>query len=689
MRAASKSPAFPQPPCGAHPRSLGGPARHPARVLAAAGGLVRHRARGLVAVIAAMAAGAAFTAVSATAASADSPSAGAALAGATAASSLCPGANVPSLGPYVCVFNDSMSQSAIQGDLNAIATQQVPVASQFSSQRYAIFFEPGTYGSAASPLVFQVGYYTEVAGLGYMPQDTVVNGAIDVFNDLCTAGTTNCNSDVNFWRSLSNLTLNVDLPSSPPAYAPPALDASGTGCANSAEMWSVSQAAPIRRAIINGSVVFQDYCSSDNYASGGFIADSEVSGDLDFYGNQQYMVRNSDIGGANGCPNGLWNMDYSGVEGAPSPVFTGTCQQNTVLSASPVTEEEPFLYTDARGSLRVFEPALQHDSSGPSWASGTEAGRSVSVRTFFVASPTTPVPAINAALALGRNLILTPGVYDLNQPIVVSRADTVVLGLGFATLVPEHGNAAMIVASNVGVRLSGLIIDAGPVDSPVLLSVGVPGLGASAGAAADPDAIQDVFFRIGGAETTPVSANVSLLDNADYSIIDDVWAWRADHGNDVGWTDNTADTGVVVTGNDVTAYGLAVEHYQKYEVIWGGQGGTDVFFQNELPYDPPSQSAWMATPTQDGYPAFLVTGNVRTFQGYGLGSYVVFIDTTATLYDAEAFQAPDTPGVQFHNVFAVWIAGSGGDDSVINGVGGPATSTDPGTVEPVDVTSYP
>ena len=186
-----------------------------------------------------------------------------------------------------------------------------------------------------------------------------------------------------------------------------------------------------------------------------------------------------------------------------------------------------------------------------------------------------------------------------------------------------------------------------------------------------------------------MSATVSLLDNAGNSIIDNLWAWRADHGNDVGWTVNRGDTGVAVTGNDVTAYGLAVEHYQKYEVIWSGQGGTDIFFQNELPYDPPSQSAWMASPTQDGYPAFLVTNNVKSFQGYGMGSYVVFIQTTATLFDKEAFESPDTPGVQFHDIFAVWIAGSGGDQSIINGVGGPVTSTNPGVVEPVDVVGDP
>jgi hypothetical protein len=605
---------------------------------------------------------------------------------ASAASSICPDANVAAFGPNVCVFADTMSQAAIQKDLDSIATQQVPVASQFDSQRYAVLFRPGTYGSADNPLVFQVGYYTQVAGLGAMPQDTVVNGAIDVFNNLCTAGTQDCNSDDNFWRSLSNLTLNVDLPSSPPAYAPAIVDPFGTGCTNSAEMWSASQAAPIRRAIINGSVVFQDYCANNNFASGGFIADSKVSGNLNFFGNQQYLVRNSAIGGAAGCPQGLWNMVYSGVQGAPAPVFTGQCEQNTVLSASPVTEEEPFLFTDSGGNYSVFVPAVQHGSSGPSWAGGRGAGTTLPLSKFFVASPSTPALAITAALALGKDLIFTPGVYDLNQPIVVSRPGTVVLGLGLATLVPQHGNAAMVVTPNHGVKLSGLIVDAGPVNSPVLVSVGLPGLD---GSSTDPDVIQDVFFRIGGAETTPTSATVSLLDNASDSIIDDVWAWRADHGNAVGWTRNPAGTGLVVTGANVTAYGLAVEHYQKNEVVWSGQGGTDIFFQNELPYDPPSQADWMASPTQNGYPAFLISPNVRTFQGYGMGSYVVFIQTTATLHDAEAIQAPHVPGVQFHDVFGVWISGSGGLDSIVNGVGGPVTSTNPGTVEPVDLVSYP
>src|ERR1700733_7294037 len=577
----------------------------------------------------------------------------------------------PNFGPNVYVLRPSMPQSQIQATVDSIASQQV--GNQFGTQRYALLFEPGTYGSAADPLIFQVGYYTAVAGLGASPGDVVINGAVDVYNQ-CSSGS--CTALDNLWRSLSNLTINV---AAPPNVSP-------VPCPDGNEFWATSQASPMRRVDINGTLTLFDYCPSPSYSSGGFIADSVFSGGSVINGSQQqFIVRNSNI---DDWTNSVWNQVFSGDTGAPAQSFGVTPgTQYTTLPTSPVTEEEPFLYTDSRGSYHVFVPAVRHNSSGPAWASGTEAGRSIPISAFFVASPSTPTAAINAALARGRNLILTPGVYDLDQPIVVSRPDTVVMGLGFATLVPQHGNAAMIVAANPGVKLSGLIVDAGPVNSPVLLSVGVPGLGA--GTAANPDTIQDVFFRIGGAETTPVSATVSLLDNADNSIIDDVWAWRADHGNAVGWTANTADTGVVVTGNNVTAYGLAVEHYQKNEVIWSGQGGTEVFFQNEMPYDPPSQAAWMASSSQDGYPAFLVSPGVKTFRGYGMGSYVVFIDTTATLYDAEAFESPDTPSVQFHDIFGVWIAGSGGENSIINGVGGPVTSTNPGTVEPVDVISYP
>src|SRR5579862_5948671 len=147
----------------------------------------------------------------------------------------------PSFGPNVYIFNPSMPQSQIQAAVNAVATQQVP--NQFGTQRYAILFEPGTYGSSTDPLIFQVGYYTEVAGLGQTPSDVVINGAIDVFNQCLPS----CDGLDNFWRSMSNLTLNITLPSTPPTYVPATNEAGS--CDNSNEMWAVSQAAPMRRVI--------------------------------------------------------------------------------------------------------------------------------------------------------------------------------------------------------------------------------------------------------------------------------------------------------------------------------------------------------------------------------------------------------------------------------------------------------
>jgi hypothetical protein len=625
--------------------------------------LRRPAARRVLAAAAALLVGGWLAAGSAIPASATPASAGAT--SAVTASTVAQSTTGGSFGPNVYIFTPSMPLATIQSTLNSIASQQV--SNQFGSQRYAILFEPGTYGTATDPLIFQVGYYTTVAGLGLSPNDVTVNGEIDV-NNQCSGGS--CTALDNFWRSLSNLTINV---------------VTGTGCQEGNEFWAVSQAAPLRRVQVNGNLFLFDYCTSPGYSSGGFIADSDFTGGSVINGSQQqWVTRNSDL---DGWSNGVWNQVFCGDPGAPAQSF-GVAGANpyTTLATCPATEEEPFLYTGSDGSDSVFVPAVQHNSSGATWTSGTEAGTSIPLSKFFIANPSTPASAMTAAMAQGKNLILTPGVYNLNQPIVVPHPDTVILGLGMATLVPQHGNAAMMVVPNSGVKLSGLIIDAGPVNSPVLLSVGTPG----PSNANDPDLIQDIFFRIGGAATTPVSATVSLLDNAGNSIIDNLWAWRADHGNDVGWTLNQGDTGVAVTGNNVTAYGLAVEHYQKNEVIWSGQGGTDIFFQNEMPYDPPSQSAWMASPTQDGYPAFLVTGNVKSFQGYGMGSYIVFIQTSATLFADAAFQAPDTPGVQFHSLLVVYLGGTGGDKSIINGVGGPVTSTDnPGIGTPVDLVSYP
>ncbi|HLI07446.1 MAG TPA: glycosyl hydrolase family 28-related protein [Ktedonobacteraceae bacterium] len=572
----------------------------------------------------------------------------------------------PNFGPNVYIFNPSIPLSQIQATVNAVANQQV--SNQFGAQRYALLFEPGTYGSSSTPLNFQVGYYTTVAGLGFSPTDTVIYGSIDVYNQCF--GSNNCIALDNFWRSLSNLTINVTTPNA--------------GCYNG-EFWAVSQAAPMRRVNINGPVTLMDYCTSPSYASGGFIADSAFSGGTVINGSQQqWIVRNSQL---DGWTNGVWNQVFSGVVGAPAQCFPAQSSCGgpyTTLASSPVTREEPYLYMDSNGNYNVFVPSAQYNSSGTTWANGQTPGSSIPISKFFIARPTDSVAAINAAMASGKNLILTPGIYNLNQTILVTHPDTVVLGLGFPTLIPQNGNVSMSVVNARGVMLSGMIFDAGTKNSPTLLLFGI---NPARGSASDPSAIQDVFFRIGGAE--PGKATTSLVVNGSNVILDDIWAWRADHGSGVGWTSNTADTGLVVTGNNVTAYGLFVEHYQKYEVIWSGNNGTDIFFQNEMPYDPPSQAAWMEAPGVDGWAAFKVTNNVTSFNGYGMGSYS-FFNQGVNIYAANAFEVPThLPAGSMHDLLTIFLstAGSGGILNVINNTGGSSTIANPDT--PVTVVSYP
>src|SRR5258708_29082218 len=411
----------------------------------------------------------------------------------------------PNFGPNVYIFNPTMQQSEIQATVNSIATQQV--SNQFGTQRYALLFEPGTYGSKANPLNFQVGYYTTVAGLGLSPNDVVINGSIDVLNQCLGPNNTNCVALVNFWRSLSNLTINVNT--------------GNLGCQSGAEFWAVSQAAPMRRVHVNGFTTLFDYCSSPNFSSGGFIADSEFDNSTIVNGSQQqWITRNSKI---DGWTNAVWNQVFSGVVGAPAQSFPKPTY--TTLATSPVTREEPYLYVDSAGNYNVFVPSVQTNTSGTTWANGATPGSSIPINKFFIAQPTDSVATINNALGSGRDLILTPGIYHLDQSIQVTRHDTVVLGLGFPTLIPENGIVSMTVARAEGMVISGMIFDAGATTSLALLQVG-NGHARRDNETSDPSALQDVFFRIGGAAAG--SATTSLVVNNHNIILDNILVLRAD-----------------------------------------------------------------------------------------------------------------------------------------------------------------
>ncbi len=534
-----------------------------------------------------------------------------------------PPPNTPNFGPNVYVFTPSDSAASIQGTLNNIYNQQV--SNQFGSQRYAVLFAPGTYNG----IDVNIGFYEEAAGLGLTPDSVDINGNVHVQADW-NGG----NATENFWREAENMEI-----------VPP----SGT------DTWAVSQAAPLRRVDVRGNLQLDD----NGWSSGGFLADSVVTGSVNSGSQQQWISRDDQIGSWNGSN---WNMVFAGVQGAPGQSFPNP--PYTTVGSTPVDQEKPFLYVDNSGNYNVFVPALRQNASGVSWASGNPAGTTLPISQFYITQPGDSAETINAQLAAGKNLIVTPGIYQLDQPLSVTRADTVILGLGLATLQPTNGTSAINVADVNGVKVGGLLIDAGQNNSPILMQVG-PG-GSSADHSADPTTLSDVHFRIGGAGAA--QATQSLVINSNNTIVDDTWAWRADHGDGAGWGSNPARNGLVVNGNNVTAYGLFIEHYQQYNVIWNGNGGRDYFFQNELPYDPPSQSAYM-NGSSDGWAAFKVGDNVTDFQAWGLGSYCNFNDHSIAA--DHSFEAPQNSGVQFHDMVTVSLGGGAGSIwHVVNEEGG-------------------
>ncbi|MFC5249243.1 coagulation factor 5/8 type domain-containing protein [Streptomyces nigrescens] len=542
------------------------------------------------------------------------------------------------LGPNVLVFDPATPN--IQGTVDEIFKRQE--SAQFGEGRFALLFKPGTYRG----LNAQIGFYTSIAGLGLSPGDTTFHGDVTV-----DAGWFNGNATQNFWRSAENLTLHP---------------------VNGTNRWAVAQAAPFRRMHIKGGLNL----APDGYgwASGGYIADSRIDGSVAPYSQQQWYTRDSSVGGWN---NAVWNMVFSGVEGAPAQSFPDP--PYTTLDTTPVSREKPFLYLDG-ADYKVFLPEKRTNARGTTWGSGRPRGESLPLGRFYVAKPGVDAATLNAALSQGLNLLLTPGIYHLDRPVEVRRPNTVVLGLGYPTLVPDNGATAMKVADVDGVRLAGFLIDAGPVNSATLLEVGPEG--ASADHAANPTTVQDVFIRIGGAG--PGKATTSMVINSNHTLIDHTWVWRADHGDGVGWETNRADHGVRVNGDDVLATGLFVEHFNKYDVEWRGERGRTVFFQNEKAYDAPNQAA-IQNGDIKGYAAYKIADGVTAHEGWGLGSYCYY-NVDPTIRQDHGFQAPAKPGVKLHHLLVVSLGGKGQYEHVINSIGAPTSGT---STVPSTVVSYP
>jgi hypothetical protein len=424
--------------------------------------------------------------------------------------------------------------------------------------------------------------------------------------------------------------------------------------------------------IAGNLVLHQDH----GWASGGWMSDDRVDGHVDSGTQQQWISRNCEWGAWTGSN---WNMVFVGVDHPPEGKWPSP--PYTKVPVTPIIREKPFLQVNRAGDFSVRIPSLRANSVGVTWQGGETPGRSIAISEFYIARPGVDTAAsINAQLARGKNLLLTPGIYDLDSAIQVTRPNSIVLGLGFATLRPIRGTAAMVTADADGIIIAGLLFDAGAIQSPVLLQVGPDGSRASH--SRNPISLHDVFFRVGGAGVGRTLVNLKI--NSNDTIIDHTWIWRADHGSGVGWNLNTSANGIVVNGDGVTVYGLFVEHHQQFQVLWNGNGGRTYFYQSEIPYDPPDQASYSSAPGVNGWASYKIADAVTTHEAWGLGIYSVFQHPSVLL--SRAIETPRNPGVRFHDIITVCLGDNGEISNVVNNTGG-ATSIHP-RVTP-KVTDYP
>ena len=434
----------------------------------------------------------------------------------------------PDFGPNVTIIDPSMSADQINTALQGASNE-----TDFSLNRHAVLFKPGTYGSAtgaADPstatgmIDSPVGFYESVQGLGASPDDVTINGNLRV-------GTATGDALSTFWRSVENVKINP-IETDETAHT---------------MRWNTSQASPLRRVDIAGNLDLQG-----GRAFGNELANIRVSGDVEpghilkadstqTNGEAQYFIRNSQIGGWDG--DGVDDV-LSGVTGAPPSDFANTGM--TSLPSTPVSREAPFVYLDGT-HYKVFVPSAKENTSGISWGTARSDGSSIPLRDFYIAQPAATAETLNYELGQGKNILFTPGVYYLDQPIQVTRPDTVIMGMGFASLTPTAGTAAIQVGNARGVSISSLTVDANAQNSDVLVQVGTHGV--HRGSAGDPTTLSDVFVRVGGPWLGRATTSVEI--NQNNVIIDHAWLWRADHGTGVGWTSNIADHGLVVVTREV------------------------------------------------------------------------------------------------------------------------------------------
>ena len=433
----------------------------------------------------------------------------------------------PALGPNVIIFDPSMPVSQIQATVDAIYAQQVDA--EMGTNRYALLFKPGVYGTASQPLQMKVGYYTEVAGLGASPADVTINGKIEVYNRcLDNGGTSNCLALVNFWRTLSNLSLQRQR--ARPGRLPRLGELLG-GLAGRVDAPSRHHRRhPLAHGLLHGRAAVRQ---------------------RRLHRRLEPAVRHQRLAAAVADPQ---QPDRRLVERRLEPGLRGCrrrarrkrpsrTRRTRRSTTTPVSREKPYLFVDGQGNYNVRVPSAQTQHQRHLLGRRPD-GRDarIPLDDFFIAKPSDSVKEINNALARGMNLLLTPGVYNVGRQHLRQARQHGRARPGARDAHRRrrrdpaggrrcsrrhhrgrHDRRGRRRSRRCSCGSARATATAAPEERPV-----------------DPTTLSDVYFRVGGPHIG--KADIALEVNSNDVLIDQTWVWRADHGVEGFSGDTSAGT---------------------------------------------------------------------------------------------------------------------------------------------------
>lgn len=576
----------------------------------------------------------------------------------------------------------------------------------FTTQRYALLFKPGEYKDCK----FEVGYYVQFAGLGKVAKG---KGAVVFSGPESGPYVPALNKDMEqtpggsisepgrglcldtFWRMAENFS-------------------------SENTTWAVSQAAPLRRVYTKNNLHFGD---GSAYSSGGFLANGECDGWTNYIANQQWLSRGCSLKGK--VDGGAWNIVFSGCTGDIPP--EGYRDNDCVISVEEVPRvriEKPFIAINEKDEFELHVPKTHFDPKltvGPHLDdsnneircfSNVKVGKAIlpldekgnyaeydDVKYNVLTDDDKALTLeLQKALDKGKDLVLSPGIYFLTQPLVVKKPNQVILGIGMATLIaPQDGSPCIHVQANTpGVRVASLVLEASVQKTTQSVHRNADGVtslieygeadkigAADPGDATNPGLLSDVFTRVGGSNLDrTVNTDVMVRIHSGNVVGDNLWLWRADHvklqdgeepndkrypryhqvriweekdGKQVRVDECMTNNAIVVNGNDVSIYGLFAEHTVEDQMIWKGENGHVTFFQCELPYE--MNESFIHT-------GYHVHKDVDSHVGRGIGVYSNF-----TCFDVKApsgLKFPKKDKIVIHNPFTRHLNGDGGITNVLH-----------------------